>query len=124
MKRTALALLMLAACNRSDPAKDQEIAELRSKVATLSAVKQAPMYPDETEEYLQATARTAIAGHLSPDDFRASLRTLAVRCKRSKIEVYRYLRGVAQGTGNLKGAIESAPEYCDLADYMDRPLSR
>lgn len=49
MKKLALALLLIASCNRTDPSKEKELAELRDKVARLqtpplpamSAVKQA-----------------------------------------------------------------------------------
>jgi hypothetical protein len=37
MKKTALALLLFASCNRTDPAKEKELVELRDKVAKLQA---------------------------------------------------------------------------------------
>jgi hypothetical protein len=35
MKKTALALLLFASCNRTDPAKEKELAELRARVSQL-----------------------------------------------------------------------------------------
>lgn len=107
-----LVIYFIAAINQSETHRQVAIRE-----------GEAPAFPDETPTYVDETDRTAFAGKMQAEEFRAQLRTLAVRCRRSKHEVYRFVKAVYQNGGDsLQSAIDVAPAYCDRANQTDRDL--
>lgn len=96
----------------------------KHKAAELPPTEQPdPQSLDEPPEYVSALKRTAVAAQMDPDALRGDIRRLANTCRRSKREMYIYLRSVARQTGDLAGAIETAPAFCQRAAQFDRPMA-
>lgn len=88
---------------------------LKPQIADLSIA-------DEPDDYLVAIERTAMAGNMSAFALKDRIRELSIRCKRPKLEIFRFVRQMARRTYDLKGSLEMTPAMCDEANSTDRDL--